>query len=62
MTPNPPTQTMAACPLCHTTSPRLCDEAFAAGGHWRCSTCGQSWTAQRIATVAAYAAWVAGRP
>jgi predicted Zn finger-like uncharacterized protein len=51
----------AACPLCHTASARLSDQAFAAGGHWRCTTCGQSWTAQRLATVAAYAAWVAGR-
>jgi ribosomal protein L37AE/L43A len=52
---------VAACPLCHTASARLADAAFAAGGLWRCTTCGQNWTAQRLATVAAYAAWVAGR-
>ena len=62
MTPNLSTEPVAACPLCHTTSPRLCDQAFATGGYWRCSTCGQIWTAQRIATVTAYAAWVVGRP
>ena len=31
MTPNPPTQPVAACPLCHATSPRSGDEEFAAG-------------------------------
>jgi hypothetical protein len=61
MTPNPPPVPIAACPLCHTTSARLCDEGFAAGGEWRCATCGQSWTAQRLATVAGYAAWVVNR-
>ena len=52
---------LAACPLCHTESARLSDVAFAAGANWRCTTCGQSWTAQRLATVAAYAAWLASR-
>jgi transposase-like protein len=61
VTPNLSTEPVAACPLCHTTSLRLCDEEFAAGGHWRCTRCGQSWTAQRLATVAAYAAWVVSR-
>lgn len=52
---------VTACPLCHTESARLSDETLAAGGHWRCTTCGQSWTAQRLATVAAYAAWLVSR-
>lgn len=60
MTPNVP-EPVAACPLCHTTSARLSDAGFAAGGHWRCTTCGQSWTAERLATVAAYADWVIRR-
>jgi ribosomal protein L37AE/L43A len=61
MTLDSPVLPGAACPLCHTASARLADAAFAAGGYWRCTTCGQSWTAQRLATVAAYTAWVASR-
>ena len=61
MTPEASAPPVATCPLCHTTSAKLSDEAFAAGGHWRCTGCGQSWTAQRLATVAAYAAWVVSR-
>jgi ribosomal protein S11 len=30
-------------------------------GNWRCVTCGQSWTTQRLATVAAYEAWAVNR-
>jgi hypothetical protein len=56
-----PTVPTAACPLCHTPSEGLCDEQFAAGGDWRCQTCGQNWTARRLETVAAYAAWVTNR-
>jgi transposase-like protein len=62
MTPNVPSVPIAACPLCHTMSTRLSDESFASGGEWRCATCGQNWTARRLATVAAYAAWVVGEP
>jgi hypothetical protein len=61
VTADVPTVPVAACPLCHTPSARLCDEEFAAGGDWQCSTCGQNWTAQRLATVAAYEAWVISR-
>ena len=49
------------CPLCHHASGTLSDQAPAAGGHWRCVTCGQSWSTQRLATVAAYEAWAVNR-
>jgi predicted Zn finger-like uncharacterized protein len=52
---------VAACPLCHTASAGLSAQAFAAGALWRCTTCGQTWTAERLAAVAAYEAWVAAR-
>jgi transposase-like protein len=60
MTGDSSSLTLARCPLCH-TSATLSGKAVAAGEHWRCGTCGQSWTAQRLATVAAYEAWVASR-
>ena len=49
---------LASCPLCHTTHPSLTRDALEAGGDWRCTRCGQRWDARRLATVAAYAAWV----
>jgi transposase-like protein len=49
------------CPLCQHTSGTLAEHAPATAGHWRCVTCGQSWTAQRLATVAAYEAWAVTR-
>lgn len=49
------------CPLCHTMSPTLADQALATADDWRCVRCGQQWSARRLATVAAYAAWDASR-
>jgi predicted Zn finger-like uncharacterized protein len=60
MTADSPGLPLARCPLCH-TSAALSEQAVAAGGYWRCGICGQSWTAQRLATVAAYEAWVVSR-
>jgi transcription elongation factor Elf1 len=51
----------AACPLCHTTSQSMTTDALAAGADWQCVRCGQRWSAARMATVAAYAAWVLER-
>jgi hypothetical protein len=47
--------------LCSTVDAAVTDQALAAGGSWRCRICGQNWTAARLATAAAYAAWVAAR-
>jgi transposase-like protein len=60
MTPDLPNLPLASCPLCHTAA-ALSAHAVAAGEHWRCVTCGQTWTAHRLETVAAYEAWVANR-
>ena len=50
----------ATCPMCHTSAP-LPQSALEAGGDWRCVRCGQHWDAARLATVAAYAAWIVDR-
>ena len=50
----------ATCPLCRTVN-SLTDAALVAGGGWHCATCGQRWDAERLATVAAYARYVAAR-
>jgi hypothetical protein len=50
----------ATCPLCHTVN-SLTDAALVAGGGWHCATCGQRWDAQRLATMATYARFVAAR-
>ena len=47
----------ATCPMCHTRA-SLTQSALDAGGAWRCVRCGQHWDDGRLATVAAYAAWV----
>ncbi len=51
----------ATCPLCHTVESAMSEATLAAGGGWRCSVCGQRWDAARLATVAAYAQYVASR-
>ena len=48
---------VAACPMCHTPAP-LTGNALDADGSWQCVRCGQHWDVARLATVAAYAAWV----
>jgi predicted Zn finger-like uncharacterized protein len=50
----------ATCPMCHTPT-SVTENAIEAGGDWRCVRCGQHWDAERLAAVAAYAAWVADR-
>jgi hypothetical protein len=50
-----------SCPLCHTEAPALTDRALAGGADWVCPQCTQCWTATRLATVAAYAAYCAQR-
>jgi len=54
----------ATCPLCHTVAASVSETDLAAGLGWRCATCDQRWDAARLATVAAYARYVAdrGRP
>jgi hypothetical protein len=48
------------CPLCHTMDTTITSDALAAGGTWRCIRCGQMWSADRLATAAAYARTQAG--
>ena len=52
---------LVTCPLCHTRHAWLTPEALQTGEGWQCVRCRQLWDARRLATVAAYAAWVAQR-
>jgi transposase-like protein len=48
------------CPLCHTVDDTITSDALAAGATWRCTRCGQMWSADRLATAEAYAQTQAG--
>ena len=52
---------IVACPLCHTPEAAVTARDVEQGVTWRCATCHQLWNATRLATVAAYARWEAGR-
>ena len=52
---------LATCPLCHTEHASMTKLAVSAGADWHCSRCGWRWDAGRLATVAAYACWLAER-
>jgi ribosomal protein L37AE/L43A len=52
---------LVTCPLCHMAEATMADGAVEKGIDWRCARCGQRWDAARLATVGAYAAWVAER-
>jgi hypothetical protein len=58
---DPSTPGIATCPMCYTAHPSLTRAAVVAGEDWRCSRCGQQWDAERLAAVAAYAAWMRDR-
>lgn len=51
----------ATCPSCRTTDATMTYDALGKGADWLCARCGQKWSATRLATVAAYAAWVTGQ-
>lgn len=50
---------LATCPLCHVVDASMTNQAVSAGADWHCSRCGWRWDAARLATVAAYAVWLA---
>jgi len=51
----------ATCPSCRATDATMTYDALGKGTDWKCARCGQKWSATRLATVAAYAAWVSGQ-
>jgi hypothetical protein len=51
--PEPDAMPPVTCPLCHTTHS---SSAPLDGGDWQCVRCGQKWDAERLGTVARYAA------
>lgn len=50
---------LAKCPSCQTEDPSVTKHSISAGAEWQCSRCGSRWDAVRLATVAAYAEWLA---
>ena len=61
MNPNHPQLQVAACRSCHTPDPQLSEDALAGGHSRQCGRCGQQWTAARLATADAFAAWAQAR-
>ena len=51
----------ATCPSCRATDATMTYDALGKGSDWQCARCGQKWSVTRLATVAAYAAWVSGQ-
>ena len=51
----------ATCPSCHTVDATVTNLALSGGADWHCARCGQRWDALRLATAAAYSAWVSGQ-
>jgi hypothetical protein len=51
----------ATCPSCRTTDATMKYDALGKGSDRQCARCGQKWSATRLATVTAYAAWVSGQ-
>jgi hypothetical protein len=51
----------ASCPLCRAIDATMTYDALGKDADWQCARCGQKWSATRLATVTAYAAWVAQR-
>jgi predicted CXXCH cytochrome family protein len=49
----------ATCPLCHTAHASVSAASLQTGESWTCLRCGQTWTAARLKTVAAYERYVA---
>jgi predicted Zn finger-like uncharacterized protein len=44
----------AICPLCHAVDRTATSDSLAAGATWRCTRCGQTWSAERLERLAAY--------
>ena len=47
------------CPLCQTLDGTVTSDSLGAGAAWACTRCGQTWSAARLETAAAYARYVA---
>jgi transposase-like protein len=51
----------ATCLLCHTVHESVSPASPQIAASWTCARCGQTWTAARLKTVAAYKWYVAAR-
>ena len=51
----------STCPSCHTIDATVTNVAVNGGADWQCGRCGQTWDAVRLATAAAYGAWLSRR-
>lgn len=50
----PRNDVIPTCPLCHTSTAAVTDNALREGAYWRCARCGQMWDAIRLQTAANY--------
>jgi transposase-like protein len=50
---------LPTCPLCHTLDHTITSDDCRAGAFWACTRCGQTWSAARLHTAAAYAEYAA---
>ena len=49
----------STCPLCHTVDRMVSPDSPRLGVTWSCARCGQSWSPERLETVAAYMRYAA---
>ena len=54
-----PVNVSPTCPLCHTRDETVTSDSLRAGAAWACTRCGQTWSAARLGTAAAYAEYAA---
>jgi len=47
------------CPLCHTVDQMVTSDSPRRGATWTCARCGQTWSPERLETVAAYMRYAA---
>jgi len=47
------------CPLCHTVDQMVTPDSPRRGATWTCARCGQTWSPERLETVAAYMRYAA---
>jgi transposase-like protein len=59
LSPPPPAVLSLTCPLCHKVEETVTAAALQSGTSWACTRCGQTWSAERMETAAAYARYVA---
>ena len=55
----PQVEVTQTCPLCHTVDQMVTSDSPRRGAAWSCARCGQTWSPERLETVAAYMRYAA---